>query len=36
MKWEYCTKESYNVSEKDKNKALLYEKNLIKENSVRK
>lgn len=36
MKWEYCNKDSYNVSEKDKNIALEYEKKLIKKSSKRK
>lgn len=36
MKWEYCNKDSYNVSNKEKKKALEYEKNLIKEKSSRK
>jgi lipopolysaccharide/colanic/teichoic acid biosynthesis glycosyltransferase len=35
LKWEYCTKESYNVSKIEKEKALNYEKNLIKNNSTR-
>ena len=35
MKWKYCNKDSYNVSKKEKLKALEYENNLIKENSTR-
>ena len=35
MKWEFCTKESYKVSEKEKKEALEYEKKLIKEKSIR-
>ena len=36
MKWKYCTKESYNVSNTEREEALIYEKELIKNNSVRK
>ena len=36
MKWEYCNKDSYNVSKKEKLEALLYENNLIKNKSTRK
>lgn len=35
MKWEYCTKESYDISKKEKEKALEFEKKLIKEKSTR-
>ena len=35
MKWKYCTKDSYNVSEKDKKEALEYEQNLINSSSSR-
>ena len=35
MKWEFCTKESYWVSDKEKEKALDYEKKLISKNSTR-
>ncbi|MFK7780004.1 MAG: sugar transferase [Candidatus Gracilibacteria bacterium] len=35
MKWEYCIKDSYNVSKNDKKKALRYEKELIKSSSSR-
>ncbi len=36
LKWEYCTKDSYKVSEKEKQKALKFEQNLIKKQSTRK
>lgn len=36
IKWKYCTKEAYNISEKEKEKALNYEKKLIEKNSTRK
>lgn len=36
MKWKFCTKESYNVSKKEKKEALDYENSLIKNNSIRK
>ena len=36
MKWEYCTKESYNISEEEKQQALKFEKELIKKQSTRK
>ena len=36
MKWEYCTKESYDISKKEKEKALEFEKDLIKKQSTRK
>lgn len=35
MKWEYCTKDSYNVTEKEKKKALAYEEKLINSSSTR-
>jgi hypothetical protein len=35
MKWEFCTKESYNVSKKEKEKALNVEKDLIQKKSTR-
>jgi hypothetical protein len=35
LKWDYCTKDSYNVSEKEKKKALDLEEKLIKEKSTR-
>jgi hypothetical protein len=35
LKWEYCTKDSYKVSEEEKKKALAYEEKLIKEKSIR-
>jgi len=35
MKWRFCTKESYKVSEEEKQKALDYEKNLISKKSTR-
>lgn len=35
MKWEHCTKDSYNVSDEEKKKALDFEKELIKEKSKR-
>jgi lipopolysaccharide/colanic/teichoic acid biosynthesis glycosyltransferase len=35
LKWEYCTKDSYNVSDTEKENALNYEKNLIKNKSTR-
>jgi lipopolysaccharide/colanic/teichoic acid biosynthesis glycosyltransferase len=35
MKWEFCNKECYKVSEKQKKEALEYEENLIKNKSVR-
>jgi len=36
LKWEYCTKDSYSVSEEEKKKALNFEEKLIKNNSTRK
>jgi len=36
MKWEYCTKDSYNLSKKEKLKALEFEKELIDKKSTRK
>ena len=36
MKWEYCTKDSYDLSEKEKKKALKFEQELIKKQSKRK
>ena len=36
LKWEYCTKDSYNVSDKEKKKALEFEQELIKKQSTRK
>ena len=36
MKWKYCIKDSYNVSNKEKNKALKYEQDLIQKKSTRK
>ncbi len=36
MKWEYCTKDSYNVSSKERKKALEFEQELIKKQSIRK
>jgi lipopolysaccharide/colanic/teichoic acid biosynthesis glycosyltransferase len=36
MKWKFCNKECYEVSEKQKKEALEYEENLIKNKSVRK
>ncbi len=36
IKWKYCTKEAYNISKKEKEKALNYEKELIKKISTRK
>ena len=35
IKWKYCIKESYNVSKEEKQKALNYEKELIKNKSTR-
>jgi len=35
MKWEYCNKDSYNISEKEKIKALKFEEKLIKNKSTR-
>ncbi len=35
MKWKYCTKDSYDVSEKERIDALKYEKALIKQKSSR-
>lgn len=35
MKWEYCTKDSYNVSADEKKKAQEYEQELIKNQSTR-
>jgi hypothetical protein len=35
MKWKFCTKESYKVSEKEKKQALQYEESLIKKSSTR-
>lgn len=35
MKWEYCIKDSYNVSKNDKKKALRYEQELINSSSSR-
>jgi lipopolysaccharide/colanic/teichoic acid biosynthesis glycosyltransferase len=35
MKWEFCNKECYKVSEKQKKEALDYEENLIKNKSIR-
>jgi len=36
MKWEYCNKDSYNISKKEKQKALEFERELIKKQSTRK
>jgi len=36
LKWEYCTKDSYDVSEQEKKKALEFEQELIKKQSTRK
>ena len=36
IKWKYCTKEAYNIPQKEKEKALQYEKELIKRTSTRK
>ncbi len=35
IKWKYCTKEAYNISDREKKKALEYEKKLIKAISTR-
>jgi hypothetical protein len=36
MKWDFCNKDSYLVSQIEKEKALNFEKELIKNNSTRK
>ncbi len=35
MKWEFCTKDSYNVSKQEKEKVLNFEQNLINKKSTR-
>ncbi len=35
MKWEFCTKDAYNISEKEKKDLLKYEESLIKKHSKR-